>query len=86
MASHTCDTVGGGGQRGLAPSESARVARLDPVKVAPTEGHKEAADKLRTDYVINRTDEYLASIDLLERKGDVASNQGWGNSMRRPTT
>ena len=60
------------------------ICRLDLVKVAAAEGHEEAAERMLTDNVFNRTDDYLPPIDLPERTGDVVGKQGWGNVKRRP--
>ena len=58
------------------------ICRLDLVKVAAAEGHEEAADRMLTDDVFNRTDDYLPPIDLPERTGEVVGKQGWGSSRR----
>ena len=60
------------------------ICRLDLVKVASAEGHEQAADRMLTEHVFNRTDDHLPPIDLPERTCEVVGNQGWGNSKRRP--
>lgn len=58
------------------------ICRLDLVKVAAAEGHDDAADKMLTGDVFNRTDDHLPPIDLPGRTGKVVVNQGWGSARR----
>ena len=60
------------------------ICRLDLVKVAATEGHGEAAARMLTDDVFNRTDDYLPPIDLPKRTSEVVGKQSWGRMKRRP--
>ena len=59
------------------------ICRLDLVKVAASEGRGEAADRMLTDDVFNRTDDYLPPIELPKRTGEVVGGQRWGNAKGR---
>lgn len=56
------------------------ICRLDLAKVLTTQGHHEAADRMLTDTVLNRTDDHLPPIEFSERTGDAISGRAWGAS------
>lgn len=58
-----------------APSDD--ISRLDLVKVTAAEGRLEAAEKMLTDDVLNRTDDYLPPIDPPARTKAVVDKEGW---------
>ncbi|NLD78037.1 MAG: LysM peptidoglycan-binding domain-containing protein [Acidimicrobiales bacterium] len=59
------------------------IARLDLIKVTAAEGHDEAADKMLSDDIGNRTDDYLPPIELPPRTADVVGTQDWRNTRQR---
>lgn len=61
------------------------ICHLDLAKVIAAEGHVEAADKMLTDHVFNRSDDYLPPIDLPSRTREVVGQHSWGGTKRRPT-
>lgn len=59
------------------------ICRLDLIKVTDAEGHEDAADKMLSDDIFNRTDDYLPPVELPDRSGEVVGKQDWVNARRR---